>query len=355
MPSAKQILVLAILGGGWYFFAHYRLEGLGQVRVLTRNTHSPGGMGDEPAQPAAGVDYFEPTDSPSAQPPKLTSQADHRRGLAPADHAEGPPARRAGGDQYLLASWQPNVPARELPSAAAVAEQLTQVLLRFDLVALQQLPDISEEQLLERLSLSRHGGAGYRVLLGPSYATSGGPRRLGFLYDARRWRSEPGQLQGVADPQRRFFCPPLVGGFVASGTAAARPLQIQLVNIYSPPEAGESLQRWLPSLLESLQRQTPSHQLLLATGNFGLPDSGLLGARSGGWQPIITRQPTTPCGRLMQSNWLVRSDRTEQYQGTAGVFDFLRQENLTLEEAHRLSQQLPVWLQLDASGQTSRK
>jgi hypothetical protein len=354
MPSTKQILVLAILGGGWYFFTHYRLEGIEQVRVLTRSSRSSGGMADAPPGPATTTDYPDAR-SPASPSPKLTSQSDRGRLASPAGHSEGLPPRRVGSTQYLLASWQPNIPPRELPSVESVAQRLTQVLLRFDLVALQQLPNISEEELLERLPLPSHGGTGYRVLLGPSYATSAGPRRLGFLYDADRWRSEPGQLQGVADPQRRFFCPPLVGGFVATGMAGARPLQIQLVNVYSPPEAGESLQRWLPPLLESLQRQIPSPQLMLVTGNFGLPDSGLLGGRSIGWEPIITRQSTTPCGRLMQSNWLVQSERTPQFQGVAGVFDFLRQENLTLEEAQKLSQQLPVWLQLDAARQSSRE
>jgi len=345
MPSTKQILVLAILGGGWYFFTHYRLEGLEQLRVLARHAEAPPWPADQTQTAAAGTDQWQSTDASTALATRLTGQFDH--GHAPAaGPPDGLPPRRIGSDEHLLASWQLNIPPRELPSSEAVVRRLSQLVSRFDLVALQQLPDISEELLLERLSLPGSGASGYRVLLGPSYATVSGPRRLGFLYDADRWRSEPGQLQGVADPQRRFFCPPLVGSFEAIGSAGARPLQIRLVNVYSPPEAGESLQRWLPPLLESLQRQIPSQQLLLVAGNFGLPDSALLGARSGGWEPVISRQPTTPCGRLMQSNWLVASDRTPQFRGVAGVFDFLRQENLTLEEALKISNQLPVWLQL---------
>ena len=66
--------------------------------------------------------------------------------------------------------------------------------------------------------------------------------------------------------------------------------------------------------------------------------------------------PTTSHGTAMLDNIVMPVKATDEFNGRAGVFDFLRQYNLSIEQAHQVSDHLPVWAEFYANegGQPGR-
>jgi endonuclease/exonuclease/phosphatase family metal-dependent hydrolase len=74
----------------------------------------------------------------------------------------------------------------------------------------------------------------------------------------------------------------------------------------------------------------------------------------------ISGVPTTVRGGSQLDNILFDGQFTKEFTGRAGVFDFLREYNFTLEQAAEISDHLPVWAEFGAleggqPGQVARK
>jgi hypothetical protein len=79
-------------------------------------------------------------------------------------------------------------------------------------------------------------------------------------------------------------------------------------------------------------------------GDFNANDRhlGQLGQISG-LAAVVSNAPTNTRGNAQYDNILFERQATTEFTGRGGVFDFLRQYNLTLEQALAVSDHLPVW------------
>ena len=57
---------------------------------------------------------------------------------------------------------------------------------------------------------------------------------------------------------------------------------------------------------------------------------------------------TTVSGESMLDNILIPTRSTDEFTGRAGVIDFLRQLNLSYDQAMQVSSHLPVWAEFSA-------
>jgi hypothetical protein len=58
---------------------------------------------------------------------------------------------------------------------------------------------------------------------------------------------------------------------------------------------------------------------------------------------VISGVPTNVRGTKLYDNIVFHSGATGEFTGRAGVFDFMREYNLTMDEALEISDHLPVW------------
>ena len=58
---------------------------------------------------------------------------------------------------------------------------------------------------------------------------------------------------------------------------------------------------------------------------------------------LITNQPTNTRGSHQYDNIVIDPLSTNEFTGESGVFDFMKQFNLTLAEALQVSDHMPVW------------
>ena len=135
----------------------------------------------------------------------------------------------------------------------------------------------------------------------------------------------------------------------ARGPPADQAFTFTLVNVHADLEdvAAESHSeelRALQAVFFSVRDDGRGEDDLILLGTFHTDDQrlgdlgripGLLAAISG--KPTNTRQTRQP------DNLLFQLPATSEYTGRSGVFDVLREFNLTLEQALEISDHLPVW------------
>ncbi len=83
---------------------------------------------------------------------------------------------------------------------------------------------------------------------------------------------------------------------------------------------------------------------LIMLGDFNLDDQhmGDLG-RISGFLATIAEHPTDTQQTRQYDNLVFQLRATCEYAGRSGVYDFMRQYNLTLDQALQVSDHLPVW------------
>ena len=82
---------------------------------------------------------------------------------------------------------------------------------------------------------------------------------------------------------------------------------------------------------------------------------GQLGQISGmTW--VISGTPTNTRGTAQYDNIVFQRQATSEFTGRAGIFDYMRQYNLSMEEALEVSDHMPVWAEFSAyeGGQPGR-
>ena len=62
-----------------------------------------------------------------------------------------------------------------------------------------------------------------------------------------------------------------------------------------------------------------------------------------GLHAVIQNQPTNTRGTAQYDNILLSLPATREFSGRGGVYDFYNQFDLTMDEALRISDHLPVW------------
>jgi len=80
-------------------------------------------------------------------------------------------------------------------------------------------------------------------------------------------------------------------------------------------------------------------------GDFNAKEASLreLGRIKGLVKVVTGNTPTNTLHNAQYDNILFHETATSEYNGRGGVFDFLRDYNLTLEQAKSVSDHLPVW------------
>lgn len=291
------VLILAILAGGaWFFLQRYRLEGLGQLKLLPRD----GAVESE----------------------------------TPADTAEGPGAKasiRIGSfrlKQFGLAQLDD-------PRSVRV---LAEVTGSFDVLALEGLAENSNEVLRALCEAASAHGRKYDYLLGPASGRDVMSRDA-FVFDTERLEADRSALYAVADPDRLLVHPPLVGWFRARGVPVDQAFTFTLMAVDTSPAEQDAM----VAAYRAVRDDGRGEDDVILAGNFGADDRHLGGlVESAHLSACISGVPTNTSGDKQLDNILYLRSATELV-GRTGVLDVVREFNLTVHEALAVSDHVPVW------------
>jgi endonuclease/exonuclease/phosphatase family metal-dependent hydrolase len=226
---------------------------------------------------------------------------------------------------------------------AAVIGVLTRLLAQFDLIALQDIRSRRDDVLPELVSRLNSGGRKYDFMIGPRVGRSERLEQFAFVFDTERIETDRFQLYTVEDPEDMLHREPLVGWFRTRGPASQDAFTFSLVNMHLDPDLVQRELTALPSLLQAIAADGRGEDDIILAGDFnaGAAELGLLEAS--GVRAALEGVASNTRGTQLLDNFAFAASNTAEYTGRAGTYDFLRQFNMSLEQALAVSEHLPIW------------
>lgn len=232
---------------------------------------------------------------------------------------------------------------RKLP----VAETLIRIIRQFDVIALQGITPRQSDSLPLLTELLNRNGGEFEFLLGPPVGREQ-KQQFAFLFDTARIETDRGQLYTVEDPQDLITYAPLVAWFRTKLPLRSSSFTFTLVNVRISPKRAHEEILLLPDLIRSIRSDGRLEDDTLLAGEFMAPSHRLAGIPGLNMSFAIEGVPTTVAGDAMTGNILFPTRTTGEFTGRSGVVDFLRQLNLSFDQALQVSSSLPIWAEFTA-------
>jgi deoxyribonuclease-1-like protein len=224
-----------------------------------------------------------------------------------------------------------------------VFEMLVRILRRFDVVALQGIQSNRDDilpLLVERLNQS---GRSYDYMIGPRVGRSAQLEQFAYIFDTQRLETDRYQLYTVEDPDDLIVREPLVAWFRTKGHAPQHAFTFSMINVHIDPDFAQRERELLPSLIQAVQNDGRGEDDWILLGDFQGGDSELFPLTKVAARLALIGIPTDVAGTRMLDEIALSGPATVEFNGKVGAYDFLRQYNLSLEQALEVSDHLPVW------------
>jgi len=256
------------------------------------------------------------------------------------------PIPAPAGDTIRIATWNIEVFGESKLQERAAMEVIVSVLRNFDVVAIQEVRAISQQVVPELVAqLNGDGQHHYDYVLGPRLGRTSSKEQYAFVFDMASIEVDRSQLYTVDDAKYDLLHrEPLVGWFRARGAPPERAFTFTLVNVHTDPDEVDRELDVLKEVYFSVQGDRRQEDDTLMLGDFNANDRNLrkLG-QIAGLTRLVTNTPTNTLQNAQYDNMLFLESTTPEFTGRGGVFDFLREYNLSREQALKISDHLPLW------------
>ncbi len=265
-------------------------------------------------------------------------------GLTPATSTEPPAAR--GNDTIRVASFNIQVFGESKLNDAEATQAIVAILKNFDLTAIQEVRAVSQDVMPRLVSLLNADGSRYDYALGPRLGRSSSKEQYAFVFDTQTIEMDRNQLYTVDDPDDLLHREPLVGWFRARGPSPEQSFTFSLATIHTDPDETNQELDVLDDVFFKVRddpRRGEDDVIMLGDLNAKATKLRQLGQIKGLVKVVNGETPTNTLQNAQYDNILFHETATTEYIGRGGVLDFMRQCNLTLPQAQRVSDHFPVW------------
>lgn len=231
---------------------------------------------------------------------------------------------------------------------AAVVETIARMIRQFDVIALQHIQSKQQNIVPELLDKVNQSDRRYDYCIGPRVGSASNQQQYAFLFDTDRIETDRPQLYTIDDPQAMIEFDPLVGWFRCKAVPPDKAFTFTLVNLRLDPLSNGRELKLLPDLIRSVRQDGRSEDDILLIGNFGYSDSEMSSLQNTGMLCALEGVPTTVTGEAMLDNIVFPARATDEFTGRSGVVDFLRQLNLSIDQAFQISTHMPIWAEFFA-------
>lgn len=228
-----------------------------------------------------------------------------------------------------------------------VMETLVRIIRQFDVIALQHISSRQTDLLPILTDRINQSDRRYEFLIGAPVGREQ-KQQFAFLFDTERIETDRGQLYTVDDPQDLLTYEPLVAWFRTTLPQRDQSFTFSVANVRLNPIFAEAELKLLPDLVRGIRNDGRIEDDILIAGEFMASSEQL--AKIPGLDMFIAIDgvPTTTAGDAMTGNILFPTRATDEFTGKAGVIDFLRQLNLSFDQALQVSSNLPIWAEFTA-------
>ena len=231
----------------------------------------------------------------------------------------------------------------------AVVETIVRMIRQFDVIALQHIQSKQQNIVPELLDKINQSDRRYDYCIGPRVGSESNQQQFAFLFDTDRIETDRLQLYTIDDPQALIEFDPLVGWFRCKAVPIDKAFTFTLVNLRLDPLTNGKELKLLPDLIRSVRQDGRSEDDIILLGNFGYSDSEMRSLQNIGMLLALEGIPTTVTGEAMLDNIVFPARATDEFTGRAGVVDFLRQLNLSIDQAFQISTHMPIWAEFFAA------
>jgi len=267
-----------------------------------------------------------------------------------------PPARTKGA--IRVASFNIQVFGTTKSKKPHVMDILARIVRQFDIVAVQEVRSVNQDIIPNFVDLVNSNGAQFDYVIGPRLGRTTSKEQYTFIYDMTTVEVDRKQLYTVDDPDDVLHREPLVGWFRVRGPPPDEAFTFSLVNIHTDPDETKQELNALDDVYRVVRDDGRQEDDVIVLGdlNVDVEHLGQLGQISGITWVISGMMKTNTRGTKQYDNIVFHSEATREFTGRAGVFDFMRQYNLSMDEAIEVSDHLPVWAEFNAyeGGQPGR-
>ncbi len=268
---------------------------------------------------------------------------------------QAPPAQT--GDTIRVASFNIQVFGEKKLANRNVADKLVLICRHFDVIAIQEVRSDNQNILPQFVEMLNADGSHYDYAIGPRLGRTDSKEQYAFVFDTASIEFDRNQLYTIDDPDDLLHREPLVGWFRARGPHPNEAFTFSLVTVHTTPDPPRVLLgelNVLDDVFMAVRNDGRQEDDVIMLGDFNANhlQLGELGQipgiacvigdmrdSTGRTVPI----PTNTLGTKQYDNILFEVSATTEFAGRAGVFDFVREYNLTPEDGKWISDHFPVW------------
>ena len=297
-------LILALLaGGGWLFHQNYQIARFeGGLQIIRRTV---------PADASNGAD-------------RLPASASRQT--------------------IRIASLNAHVLGRSKLEKSQAINVLCRLIRRYDIIAIQDIRARTDDVIPRLIEMINLDNREFDYVIGPRVGRAPDLQQFAFLFDRNTVEVDRHQLYVVNDPDDLLQYEPLVAWFRVRGPPSDEAFTFSLVNTRVDPSRPLPELNKLDDVYRAVLRDGRQEDDVLLLGDFGADDKNLgeLGSMADLYA-VISQIPSNTERTQQLDNVLFEHRSTREFTGQGGCFDFLREYNLSMQEALEVSTHLPVW------------
>ncbi len=332
MQRILSLGTLAVIGWlGWMF-----LQGGSLDQIAGR----PGANQPNPSQ-APNTQYRSPGNWNASTNPSYQSTTTGNNIQPPGQPNSGPVIR--------IASFNVESLGNAKAAKQYVMVRLADIVRKFDVVALQEIRSTNDYLIPDFLQLVNNPGGNlpqrrYDHVIGPRVGRTTNQEQFLYLFDTDRIVVDRQSVYTISDPDDLLFAEPLVATFTTREVNPDEAFTFTVVNNRTDPMRVKEELDALAEVYRVVRRSARQEDDVILVGDFHADDRHLsrLGQLPGIF-PTIAGVWTNTRQDNQYDNVLIHQPSTTEYTGRSGVFDVMRNYNLTEQQALEISDHFPVW------------
>jgi len=251
------------------------------------------------------------------------------------------------GETIRVATWNIQAFGEAKLQDPAAMNIIVQVLRNFDVIAIQEVRAISQDVVPELVNQLNAGGQHhYDYVLGPRLGRTSSKEQYAFIFDMASIEVDRNQLYTLDDKDDLLHREPLVGWFRTrlAPEQAQLAFTFSLVNVHTDPDEVDRELDVMDDVLFAVQADDRHEDDTILLGDFNVNDRNLRQfGKVNGLAWVVSNTPTNTRGSAQYDNMFFLRAATPEFTGRGGVYDYLREFNLSIDQALKVSDHLPVW------------
>ncbi len=344
--TKRKVIFAAAVGGLAYLSQFYTLSGWRQLRI--ESVAEQQSAHDAPSQPVVSSMFDQ--HAASTNEPRPFAIGDALASFHPSKlislGTAGPIKQRI--PTIRIASFNLDGFDERKLSRFETVDVIARIFRSMDVIAVQQIQSRQKDILPRLIDAINQSDRHFDFCVGPRVGQGSDAQQFAFLFDTDTIETDRHQLYTLNDPQHLIEYDPLVGWFRTTCVPANEAFTFSLVNLRIDPKRAEEERKLLPDLIRSIRRDGRSEDDVIVAGDFCGSDRSLSPLANIGMTSALEGIATHVGGDQMLDNILVQTTATDEFDGRSGAIDFLREFNLTIQQANQISSHLPIWAEFIA-------